>query len=120
MLIVLLCNMLRQDFSITVFFLSNVFIIKHTSSEIISFLHRRDYCWKCEFGQNRIENDYQHDGEQLGFYKKSTYQNTEQAVLVIFILQETKNSNSFDKNCAQEDVKCPIQHEEIDESILDR
>ena len=27
-------------------------------------------------------------------------------------MQETENSNLFDKNCAQEDVKCHIQHEE--------
>ena len=30
----------------------------------------------------------------------------------VFILQEMKNFNLFDKNCAQEDVKCHIQHEE--------
>ena len=38
---------------------------------ILSFLHRWDYCWKCEFDTDvKIENYYQHDGEQLGFYKK--------------------------------------------------
>ena len=31
---------------------------------------------------------------------------------MFFILQEAKNSNLLDKNCAQEDVKCHIQHEE--------
>ena len=31
---------------------------------------------------------------------------------MIFLLQETKNSNLFDKNCTQENVKCHIQHEE--------
>ena len=35
-------------------------------------------------------------------------------VLVIPILQETKNSNLFDKNCTQENVKCHNQHEEND------
>ena len=30
----------------------------------------------------------------------------------VFILQETKDSNLFDKNCSQENVKCHIQHEE--------
>ena len=66
------------------------------------------YWWKCEFDADvKIENHYQQDGEQ-----KSTYQNTEQDVLVIIMLQETKNSNLFDKNCAQEQVKCHIQHEE--------
>ena len=29
-----------------------------------------------------------------------------------FILQETKDSNLFDKNCTQENVKCHIQHED--------
>ena len=34
-------------------------------------------------------------------------QSKKKDVLVIFILlQETKNSNLFDKNCAQENVKC--------------
>ena len=59
--------------------------------------------------QNRIENYHQHDGEQLGFYSKvhiKTYSK------MFFILQETKNPNLFDKNCAQENVKCHIQHVE--------
>ena len=33
-------------------------------------------------------------------------------VLVTIILQETKNSNLFNKNCTQEYVKNRIQHEE--------
>ena len=45
--------------------------------------------------QSRIGNYYQHDGEQFGFYKKSTYENTEQkeACSCNFTLQvnETKN-----------------------------
>ena len=32
--------------------------------------------------------------------------------LVIFVLQEMKNSNLFDKNRTQDNVKCHIQHEE--------
>ena len=71
---VLLYNMLCVDFSITVFsFKHDIFMTKHTSSEMSSFLHRWDYCMKvwiwCRC-QNRIENDYQHDGEQLAFYKE--------------------------------------------------
>ena len=31
---------------------------------------------------------------------------------MIFTLQETKNSNLFDKKCTQENVKFDIQHEE--------
>ena len=41
-----------------------------------------DYCWKYEFDTEvKIENYYHHDGDQIGFYKKSTYQNTEQKAL---------------------------------------
>ena len=37
----------------------------------------------------------------------------EKDVFVIFaLLQETKNSNLFDKNCPLESVKCHIQQEE--------
>ena len=32
--------------------------------------------------------------------------------LCITALQETKNSNLFDKKCTQENVKCHIQYEE--------
>ena len=81
----------------------------------LGFLHRWDYCRTCKFDTDvKIENYYNHDGEQLlNFYKRRTYQNTEQiegCFLVIFLLQETKISN-FDKNCTQENVKCHIQHE---------
>ena len=45
---------------------------------MLSFLPRWDYCWKCEFGTDvKTENYCDHDGEQLGFYRKSAYQNTE-------------------------------------------
>ena len=94
------------------------FIIKKsdTSSEMLSFLLRWDYCWKCKFGTDiEIEIYYHHDGEQVGFYMKKVCiktQSKKKYVLVIFILQETKNSNLFDKNCTQENAKCSIQHEE--------
>ena len=43
----------------------------HKEVMMLSFLHRWDYCWKCEFGINvKIENYNHHDGEQLPFYKK--------------------------------------------------
>ena len=53
---------------------------------MLSFLHRWDCCWKCQFDTDvKIENYNHHDGEQLlflkkvyFFLKKSTYQNTEQ------------------------------------------
>ena len=47
--------------------------------------------------------------------KKITYQNTQSKkkdVRVIFVSQETKNSNLFDKNRTQDNVKCHIQHGE--------
>ena len=62
----------------------------------------------------QIRKLYHHDGEQLGFYKKVHIKTKikKKAVPVMFILQETKNFNLFDKNCIQENVKCHIQHEE--------
>ena len=74
---------------------------------MLSFLHRWDYCWKCEFDTDvKIENYYHHDGEQLGFYKKVDIktQSKKKDVLVI--------SNLSDKSCTQEYVKRHIQHEE--------
>ena len=71
---VLLCNMLSKDFSINVFSLKHdIFITKHTSSKMLSFLHRWDYCWKCEFDKDAKMNrkNYQYHGEQLGFYKEA-------------------------------------------------
>ena len=82
---------------------------------MLSLLHRWDYCRKCEFDTDvKIENYYHCDEEQLGFYKNVHIktQGKKKDVLVIFILQETKNPNLFDKNCAQENVKYHIQHEE--------
>ena len=66
-----LCNMLCQDFSITASFLDKmIFLSENTSSEMLSYLRCWDYCWKREFdGDVKIENYYQNDGEQLGFYK---------------------------------------------------
>ena len=62
----------------------------------------------------QIRKLYHHDGEQLGFYKKVHIKTKikKKAVPVIFILQETKNSNLFDKNCTHENVKRHIPHEE--------
>ena len=53
----------------------------HIEVMMLSFIHRRDYCWKCEFDTGiKIENYNHHDGEQLLFCKKNTYQTTEQKV----------------------------------------
>ena len=48
------------------------------------------------------------------FYKKvhNKTQSTKKDVLVFRLLQETKNSNLFDKDLTQQNVKCHIQHEE--------
>ena len=39
---------------------------------MLSFLHRGDYCWKCEFDTD-VKTGlifFHHEGEQLRFYKK--------------------------------------------------
>ena len=59
----------------------------------------------------KIENNYHHDGKQLGFYKKVhiKIQSKKKDILAVFILlQETKSSNLFDKNCTQENIKCHV------------
>ena len=56
---------------------------------MLSFLHRWDYCWKCEFDIDvKTENHYNHDGEKLPFYKKVRIktQSKKKDVLVIFKL----------------------------------
>ena len=60
-----------------------------------------------------MSNYYHHDREQLGFYKKA-YVKTGGKKKHVRVLQvnETKNSNLFDKNHTQENVKCHIEHEE--------
>ena len=54
--------------------------------------------------------------ENRHYFYKNVHIKTQtkrKGILVIFILlQETKNSNLFDKNCTQENAKCDIQHEE--------
>ena len=56
-----------------------------------------------------------HWWEQIGFYKKVRIKicRLKKDVLVIFILQEIRHFNLFDKNCTQENMKCYIQHEEV-------
>ena len=56
---------------------------------MLLFLHRRDYCWKCEFDADvKIEKYDHHDGDQLLFYKKVHIKTQSQTkdVLIIFIL----------------------------------
>ena len=70
---------------------------------MLSFLYRWDYCWKFEFDINvKIENYGHHDKEQLLFHKKvhiKTQSQKKDVGVVFILLQETKNSNLFDKNC---------------------
>ena len=70
--------------------------------------------WVWHRNQNRIKKHYRHNEEQLGFYKKSTYQaqTNKKDVLVIFILQETKNSNLFDKKLYTRERKMSYEQEE--------
>ena len=81
---------------------------------MLSLLHRWDY-----YTDFKIQNYYHHNGEQLGFFKKvhTETQSKNNDVLVIFILQEAKNSDLFDKNCAQGNVKCPMKKVDLDESL---
>ena len=82
---------------------------------MLSFLHRWDLCWKCECDIDvKIENYFHHDVKQLGFYKKVHIkkQGKKDVLVILILLQETKNSNLFDKNCTQGNVKCYVQHEE--------
>ena len=46
----------------------------------LGFLHRWEYCGKCKFDTDvKIEKYYHHDGEHLlNFYKRRTYQKTDQ------------------------------------------
>ena len=56
---------------------------------MLAFLHRWDYCWKCEFDTDvKTENYNHHDGEQLLFYKKAHIktQRKKKDVVEIFII----------------------------------
>ena len=128
---VLSCNMFFQGLSDTAFFLVQTWYFYHKkvvtwtlqhfyNKEVmmLAFLHRWGYCWKCEFDTDvKIENYNHHDGEQLLFYKKTHIKTqrkkkdvVEIFIILYYIMQETKNSNLFDKNCTQEkpqeNVKC--------------
>ena len=85
---------------------------------MLSFLHRWDYWWKCEFDTDVKIEYIHHDGEQLSFYIKVHLktQSNKKDVLEISILQETKNPHLFDKSCAQENVKCRMSKVGLDES----
>ena len=66
--------------------------------------------------QNRIENYYHHDEEQLGFYKKvhikTQSMSKKKDVLAILHGAKQMSFNLFDKNCTQENVQLHFQHGE--------
>ena len=66
--------------------------------------------------QNRIENCYHQDEEQLGFYEKGHIKtqsmNKKKNVLVILHRKKWMSFNLFDKNCTQENVQLHLQHGE--------
>ena len=61
--------------------------------------------------QNRIENYYLHDKEQLGFYKKVHSKHREKCSCNLYIARNEEFQFIW-QNCTQEDVKCHIQYEE--------
>ena len=93
---------------------------------MLLFLYRWDYCWKYEFDTDvKIKKYYHQDGEHLVFYKKvhiKTESKRKDVLFIFILLQERNNSNLFDKNCTEENVKFYIRHEEswVDESQLIR
>ena len=96
------CNMFFQVLSDTAFFLVQTWYFYHKKvvtwtlqhfykKEVmmLAFLHRWDYCWKCEFDTDvKTENYNHHDGEQLLFYKKAHIktQRKKKDVVEIFII----------------------------------
>ena len=87
---------------------------------MLSFLHRWDYCWKCEFDTDvKMEgNIFSPWWRKVGFYKKVQIktQGKCKVVLVTFIWQEAKNFYLFDKSCTQENVKYPMNQVDLEES----
>ena len=77
----LLCNMLCQDISITVFFSQTWYFDHKTHIKwdviISSSLRLLLKVWIWYRFQNRKENYYHNDGEQLGFYKKVVHIKTQ-------------------------------------------
>ena len=64
--------------------------------------------------QNRIENYYHHDGEQLGFYKKVHIKTGQKEGCSCNLYNGKKRMcfNLFDKNCTQKNAQLYIPHGE--------
>ena len=109
---VLLCFVITYfpKFFLLFFFLKHIFIIKKLfytlSSDMLSFLYRWDYCWKCEFDTDvKIDRKLLPWWRTIRFLLKSTSKHSKKMdIIVIFILQEMKNSNFVWQNCAEENV----------------
>ena len=72
--------------------------------------------WIWERCQNRIENYYHHDEEQLTFYKKvhikTQSMSKKKDVIVILHCKKQMSFNLLDKNCTRENVQLHLQHGE--------
>ena len=74
----------------------------HKEIMTLSFLHRWDYCWKCEFDIDvKIENHNHHDGEQLLFYKKVHIKQIG-CSCNLYVIARNEEFQLFDKNCSRE------------------
>ena len=63
---------------------------------MLSFLHRWDYCWKCEFDKDvKIEYSFHHEGEQLRFYKKVPWRRT-----ITFLYKGTSQNTDQKVGCS--------------------
>ena len=81
---------------------------------MLSFLHRLNFCWKCEFHADvKKENYYHHDEEQLGFYKKVRIKTQSKKKDVLVILQ-SKNSNFLTKTVLKRTLNAKFSMKKID------
>ena len=72
--------------------------------------------WIWYRSQNRIENYYDHHGEQLGFYKKVHIktQSKKKNVFVIFTLQETNEFPFIWQKLLKKTSNCIFNMEKVD------
>ena len=113
-------------FSQTSFFIIKSCFISHIKWENHFFIVELVRCWKSEFDntcQNRMENYCHHNREQLSFYEKVHFKTqSNKDVLIIFISQETKNSDLFDKTVLKRtsDAIFNMKKANLDEYIVTR
>ena len=104
---VLLSNMFCGDFSVTDY----CYFITHIKWDVIisSSLRLLLKVWIWYRCQNRMENYYHHDGEQLGFYIKYLSKHRAGCSSDLF---KQRIPIYLTKNCTQENSKYHIQNEE--------